>query len=559
MEYLQNNTITHIVNCWAKEFPCKYSKKGIKYLDLNWPESNSDEISRLFDRFLPVVEEFIEKAESKCESVLIFCSNGQNRSLCIVVSLLIKRFRWSFYKTLEFLDSKRPNLEINKNYFGCLKLSCEKYEKWNKISSSWESPSYAELKFLEEENIVRNTFINSKNLNSINFISNFKDGNSFRKSKLTYNKSLNSVRIAWADPLISRQRKAAKSLGKTVLKKSFNENQLSLEPKKRKEKLNLRTEVEESFKDDTDLYSEKLKIGESGRSKCVSEKSKSKKSENLKMTEYQFSEFLKLKEDKISKFLASVSSTQKAKIKSEAELGEKKTELNPNKMANSSNEFYKKNLKEFNKKIFAKPAETIREIDNEKGHISKISTNSQDETKQTPNISDSSQAQQNNFTGVQFKPIRPIKTMISSFKERNNNDTFQEIHKSSKTVYHKDDFCREGEALKQNRFIEKGLEQKMSEPTNQEKFVIPIMIKNNEKKVKDESKQIDINYQLKNLVSDRLLKLGEVLHPNVNIKSNEKNETQKGKLIQNKANRPSSAPIKEDQREILNHLVHLQI
>ena len=56
--------------------------------------------------------------------------------------------------------------------------------------------------------------------------------------------------------------------------------------------------------------------------------------------------------------------------------------------------------------------------------------------------------------------------MISSFKERNNNDTFQEIHKSSKTAYQKDDFCREGEALKQNRFIEKGLEQKMSEPTN---------------------------------------------------------------------------------------------
>ena len=91
LEFLQNNTITHIVNCCAKEHPCYFSKKGVKYLDLNWSEAQSEEVLRVHERYMPAVEEFIAAAEALAETVLIYCSNGQNRALCIITAFLMRR------------------------------------------------------------------------------------------------------------------------------------------------------------------------------------------------------------------------------------------------------------------------------------------------------------------------------------------------------------------------------------------------------------------------------------------------------------------------------------
>lgn len=91
LEFLQNNTITHIVNCSAKEFPCHHTKRDIRYLDLNWSESQSEEVLKLNEKYMPAIEEFITGAEELCEAVLVFCSNGQNRALCIIAAFLMRR------------------------------------------------------------------------------------------------------------------------------------------------------------------------------------------------------------------------------------------------------------------------------------------------------------------------------------------------------------------------------------------------------------------------------------------------------------------------------------
>ena len=106
------------------------------------------------------IEKFIDQAESNGETVLVFCSNGQNRSLSIVVLYLMRRFRWSFYKTLQFLDSKRPNLEIKKNYFKYLKDVAETYELNVTCSKSWNK--LCSLKHVyDEEVLITNTYLNS--------------------------------------------------------------------------------------------------------------------------------------------------------------------------------------------------------------------------------------------------------------------------------------------------------------------------------------------------------------------------------------------------------------
>jgi len=91
LEFLQNNTITHIVNCCAKEHPCLFSKLGVRYLNLNWHEHQSEEVLRIHEKFMPTVEEFVARAEEMSETVLIFCSNGQNRAFSLVVAFLMRR------------------------------------------------------------------------------------------------------------------------------------------------------------------------------------------------------------------------------------------------------------------------------------------------------------------------------------------------------------------------------------------------------------------------------------------------------------------------------------
>lgn len=527
-----------MINCWAKEFPCKFSKKGIKYLDLNWPESNCEEITRMFDRYVPVVEEFMEKAELKGESVLVFCSNGQNRALCVVVTLLMKRFRWSFYKALEFLDSKRPNLEINKNYFGSLKQSCEKFEKQVKVSVGWDSCYLSESKFQEDEIIITNTFFNSKSIQGSSFGNNFKDGSSFRKTKCSVNKSVTGNRIIWADQLQPKPRRVIKSVGKVSVKKQVTETPVSVEPKKKREKQTLKTEVEESFYNEPGVSSEILKIMDLGKIKRVSEKGKFKKVVGC--------EIVKSKEDRIQKFLATVG-ISKLKIGSANDLAKPQKEAQGQKMTTSSNEFYKKNLKDLNRRIFSKQLEQLRE-EREKSASSKVSTNIQEESKQTPNDSENSP-----FTefGIEAgRILRPTQTQISSFKENNKNDVFVEIQRNSKTAYQKDEFYKPTDL---SRAIKKpdDINPKRSEGHVNDKLFMPSLVKNKDDFARLTCKNSDLKSNLKDFGVARFMKLPEEDQLPPSFKSIEKIEILKGKLVSNNGGpRPSSAPMKEDDRDM---------
>jgi len=56
--------------------------------------------------------DFIESSYERGESCLIHSERGQSRCSCLVAAYLIKKYKWSLYKSLEFLNSRRPDLEI---------------------------------------------------------------------------------------------------------------------------------------------------------------------------------------------------------------------------------------------------------------------------------------------------------------------------------------------------------------------------------------------------------------------------------------------------------------
>lgn len=77
----------------------------------------------------------------------------------------MRRYRWSFLKTLEFLNSRRPDLEMRPAFLRQLELYearltarglGPKTQKWTEIS---DTTTY----HLEnEELILRNTYVNSQ-------------------------------------------------------------------------------------------------------------------------------------------------------------------------------------------------------------------------------------------------------------------------------------------------------------------------------------------------------------------------------------------------------------
>jgi hypothetical protein len=55
---------------------------------------------------------YVELALKESEGVLIHSVNGKNRCCIAALIVLMQRYRWGLIKTLEFLNAKKPGLEM---------------------------------------------------------------------------------------------------------------------------------------------------------------------------------------------------------------------------------------------------------------------------------------------------------------------------------------------------------------------------------------------------------------------------------------------------------------
>ena len=77
----------------------------------------------------------------------------------------MKKYRWTLYKTFEFLHSRRPDLEMNANFFNQL-MSLE--AKLGKLgfppkTYNWDEVNDDLTNLESDELVIRNTYLNSKN------------------------------------------------------------------------------------------------------------------------------------------------------------------------------------------------------------------------------------------------------------------------------------------------------------------------------------------------------------------------------------------------------------
>ncbi len=117
LEFLMTNKVTCIINCAGKQVKNLWESIGISYLTFPFQESDKEVLFDRENRNLQQVVDTVQLAHSRGESCLIHSEKGQSRCSCIVTAYLMTYYHWSLYKCLEFLNSRRPDLEIRTSFF----------------------------------------------------------------------------------------------------------------------------------------------------------------------------------------------------------------------------------------------------------------------------------------------------------------------------------------------------------------------------------------------------------------------------------------------------------
>ncbi|CAD8207411.1 unnamed protein product [Paramecium pentaurelia] len=221
LEFVIQNKVTRIVNCAAKQLPCVFANYGVTYLKFNWLENEkqilfpNDTVNEIF--------QFIEQAHNNGESVLVHSIRGQSRSCCALAAYFMRKYKWKLYKTLEFLNSRRPDLEIRASFYHQLTQLESKLSKKGEggLSSSWQPQEEQDLPLEEDEKLLRNTFMNAKS-SSVD---------SCWLDRRLFNQYLNENRvrtITWADEtLVKKSQKKIKSSNTKNAVKLNSQNNIS--------------------------------------------------------------------------------------------------------------------------------------------------------------------------------------------------------------------------------------------------------------------------------------------------------------------------------------------
>ncbi|CAK94791.1 unnamed protein product (macronuclear) [Paramecium tetraurelia] len=220
LEFIVTNKVSRIVNCASRQIPNHWESIGIIYLSFPWVD-NDQQIIFQSDESINVAIKFIDDALINGESVIVLSARGHNRSVAVLCVYLMKKYRWTLYKTLQFMHNRRPDLEIKAHFFNQL-LSIEarfskqgygaKTFNWDEIYTQGDN----------DEIVLRNTYLNSQALG----VAEFKDHDSKPKEyKLTFADKI-TMQIPPYDKIIFSKSKTTSKVIKPIIKESGSSKQI---------------------------------------------------------------------------------------------------------------------------------------------------------------------------------------------------------------------------------------------------------------------------------------------------------------------------------------------
>ena len=158
-EFITNNKITRIINCAVTEQSNLWESSGILYLSFAWFDNHIQQIFDEDDTILHNITDFIDSSLHNGESCLIWSVRGASRCTCVVAGYLMSKYSWGVFKTLDYLNSRRPNLNLGPNFVHQLVLLQKRliYTYGRVLTYSWDEDSQ-DL----EDLVLRNTYLNAR-------------------------------------------------------------------------------------------------------------------------------------------------------------------------------------------------------------------------------------------------------------------------------------------------------------------------------------------------------------------------------------------------------------
>ena len=175
--------LTHMINASGNQIINQWETIGMKYLTLNWAETPNQLLFDPNDEIADKILFFVDDSFNNGEGLLAHSFKGQNRVCIVVLIYLMKKYRWSLKKSMEYLKSKKQDVDIPPYFLSQLIKFESRLIQRGELTKDipW---SFENLKDPEEK-LLRNTYINGINKSNKN------------EEYINYNKS--NRHILWAD------------------------------------------------------------------------------------------------------------------------------------------------------------------------------------------------------------------------------------------------------------------------------------------------------------------------------------------------------------------------
>lgn len=116
--YMTFNNITHIINC-ADDGACpEYAKQSVgasNYTCLySIDELNYPILERHYSIFEKVMNDYLR--DVRCKNVYVHCQAGMNRSACLLIAYIHKRFGVPLERIIHSLAKQRPCILTNRGF-----------------------------------------------------------------------------------------------------------------------------------------------------------------------------------------------------------------------------------------------------------------------------------------------------------------------------------------------------------------------------------------------------------------------------------------------------------
>lgn len=186
--------ITHMINSAGPQIQNAWESIGIKYLTLNWEETPTQNLFDPKDEIANRIVGFIDDSARNGEGFLVHSVKGQNRACLVVLVYLIRKFRWSLKKSIEFLSSKKSDINIPNSFLSQINTYEARLCKIGQgpKSNTWNEVSTGTLNDIDnEEVLIRNTYLNSLVTTSVEDLISMKNS--------TLPKKMIGKRILWGD------------------------------------------------------------------------------------------------------------------------------------------------------------------------------------------------------------------------------------------------------------------------------------------------------------------------------------------------------------------------